>query len=212
MTMPPSTRPPGNRKSERSLAALSHALLMLLERKAFEDITTRELVDEAGIGQATFYRHYPTKASLLDAVASREIDALVQLALSMLDARSGQRGAYALVAYIDAHRRLWSALLRGGAAARMRSDLLSRLAGRVDDMPSNDLGWLPPELGIAFAATATIEILIWWLSQETPVPLTSVAEYLDRLAIAPTLRREPALGPGRFMLEVEGSVRIVSGD
>lgn len=212
MSPPKPTRAPGNAKSERSLAALSQAVLLLLERKAFEDITIRELVDEAGIGQATFYRHYPDKTALLDAVASREIDALVQLALSMLDARSGQRGAYALVAHIDAHRRLWSVLLRGGAAARMRSDLLARLAARVGEMPSNELGWLPPELGIAFAATATIEILVWWLSQDTPVPLGTVAEYLDRLAIAPTLRREPALGPGTFVLEVEGTVRIVSGD
>ncbi len=42
------------------------ALLELLERQPLEAITIREITDAAGVGYATFYRHYATKAALLD--------------------------------------------------------------------------------------------------------------------------------------------------
>ena len=201
-----------NRKSERSLAALRDALLKLLKHRTFDDLTVRDIVCEAGIGQATFYRHYATKASLLDAVAENEINALVNLALAMLDGGPGKRGSHVLIDYVDNHRTLWSALLGGGAAAIMRQGFMDRLSREFEDDTSGGAGWLPADLGIVFSVTATIEIIAWWLRQPETVPLAKVAEYLDRLAIAPTAPRNTDLGPGRFNIEIDGTIRIVPRD
>lgn len=46
---------------------LTEALLILLEKKPLEDITISELVDNAGVGRASFYRNYDNKEDILKA-------------------------------------------------------------------------------------------------------------------------------------------------
>jgi AcrR family transcriptional regulator len=45
----------------RSRQMLIKALLKLLARKDFEDISVQEIADEATLNRATFYLHYPDK-------------------------------------------------------------------------------------------------------------------------------------------------------
>lgn len=46
---------------------LTEALLILLEKKPLEDITISELVNNAGVGRASFYRNYDNKEDILKA-------------------------------------------------------------------------------------------------------------------------------------------------
>jgi AcrR family transcriptional regulator len=52
----------------RSRGLLMEALLRLLVRKEFEDISVQEIADEATLNRATFYLHYPDKNALLQAM------------------------------------------------------------------------------------------------------------------------------------------------
>jgi len=45
---------------------LVKALLLLLERRDFEDISIKELLLKAGVSKASFYRNYKTKEDILD--------------------------------------------------------------------------------------------------------------------------------------------------
>ena len=57
----------------RTRRTLLDALLRLIEARPFDQITIREIAGEAGIGYATFFRHYPSKDALLQDLASGEI-------------------------------------------------------------------------------------------------------------------------------------------
>lgn len=208
---------PKHLKSRRSLASLSDALVLLLERKSFDDVTVRDLAAEAGIGTATFYRHYPDKGALLDAVTNAEIDAFVELAMALLGEAGEKARALALIDYVSQHKRLWTALLAGGAAGMIRQGIVGRLEKEIGSGLPEGQGWVPAELGIAFGATATVEIIVWWLRQEQSVDREQVAEYLDRLAIAPTLSRGPHARPVTYVgkaitLRVDGSLCILPAE
>ena len=44
---------------------MDEALIMLLEKKAFEYITIKEICNEAGVNRSTFYLHYQNTSELL---------------------------------------------------------------------------------------------------------------------------------------------------
>jgi AcrR family transcriptional regulator len=70
----------------RSRQMLMEALLRLLNRKEFDDISIQEIADEAGLNRATFYLHYPDKNALLQAMtAARFRDLIARRGLSFTD-------------------------------------------------------------------------------------------------------------------------------
>jgi AcrR family transcriptional regulator len=169
----------------RTRAALRAALLSLVERKPFDQITIRDIVAEAGIGYATFFRHHPTKAALLEEVAADEIERLVSLSHPVLGEKGSFASSVTLCTYVSEHRALWSSLLTGGAAGVVREEFIKVALGIAPSLPAGG-GWLPTELGAVFGVTATVEILAWWLRQPE-FPVEKVAECLDRLVMAPTI-------------------------
>lgn len=165
----------------RSALALRTAFLALLERKSLDQITIRDICAEAGVHYATFFRHHPTKESLLDDIAKDEIAQLNALSLAIKGADDYLAGFQALCAYVGEHRALWSSLLNGGAGAAMREEWVrqsKRVAATVSPMNS----WLPSELGTICAATLIAETLAWWLGQpEEAYSIEQVAAILHRL-------------------------------
>jgi len=56
---------------------LMDALLRLLGKKEFEDISVQEVADEATLNRGTFYLHYPDKNSLLRAMTAERFRELI---------------------------------------------------------------------------------------------------------------------------------------
>jgi AcrR family transcriptional regulator len=70
----------------RSRQMLMEALLRLLARKEFNEISIQEIADEATLNRATFYLHYPDKNALLQAMtATRFRDLIARRGLSFTD-------------------------------------------------------------------------------------------------------------------------------
>jgi len=62
---------------KRTKNSLNQALLTLMEKKDFPDITIQELADEAMINRVTFYLHYYDKYELLDQCVKDNLDAIM---------------------------------------------------------------------------------------------------------------------------------------
>ena len=172
----------------RTRAALRRALLALLERKHFDQITVRDIAAEGGIGYATFFRHHESKAELLEEVAEEQIAALMALATPLLIAADTRGSCLALCRYVNEHRAIWSALLTGGAAGAMREEFIRQAMqfGAAQVQKSN---WLPVELGAIYGVSATVEILAWWLRQPDDFSVERIAEIVDRLVVTPAVGR-----------------------
>lgn len=171
----------------RSSGALREALLALLERKSFDQITVREICAQAGVHYATFFRHHPSKEALLDAVAADQIDTLVDLTLPMQGGGDDHWPWQALCAYVEEHRALWTTLLNGGAAAAMREEWLRRSLA-VAEAREPIGSWLPKELGTICSVSLIADTLSWWLAQPAGAySVEAVSKILDRLVTSSTL-------------------------
>ena len=168
----------------RTREALRIALLELLQSRPFEQITIREIASTAGIGYTTFFRHHPTRQSLLEEIAAEEMRQLLEHLLSTFDAADTRAQSLALCKYVADHRAVWSTLLTGGAAGTLREEFI-RIARKVAEASPHTARWLPPEVGIILVASGTIELLAWWLQQKRPISVQKVATIYERAVLAP---------------------------
>jgi AcrR family transcriptional regulator len=180
-------------RAVRTREALRRALLDLLEKKALEEISIRDIAAAAGVSYTTFFRHHTTKEALLDEIAAEQIQRFVELGWPNIEASDTRAASLTLCAYVDEHRQLWSTLLTGGAANALRAELL-RIARELAAKQNAPGSWLPSDLAVVFAVSSTIELLTWWLRQEKPLPSEQIAEIHDRLIITPTMSQAEPVG------------------
>lgn len=176
---------PGDARQVRSRQALTGALLELLEEKPFDQLTIREITARAGTGYATFFRHYPTKESLLGDVASEEIGGLLAMTIPILNAADSYESTKAVCAYVESHRKLWSALITGGAAGIVRDEFIRQARELPGEFQGSQKDWLPSDLGVTYGTGATFDLLAWWLAQPRRYSSDEIASILHRLIIAP---------------------------
>ncbi|HTU12878.1 MAG TPA: TetR/AcrR family transcriptional regulator [Allosphingosinicella sp.] len=170
----------------KSRAALRDALLALVAEHPFAEINIAMLADKAGVGYATFFRHYPDKEALLADVADAMIADLLARLLPLLldgDGRTAMRG---LAAYVDEHRPICRALLFGAGEA-IRAEITRRAIDRTRAAQTPTPSWLPRELAIVHGVGATLNIIGWWLQNGDEMSTDALAAALERLVIAPIL-------------------------
>lgn len=170
----------------RTRNTLLETLLRLVEARPFDQVTIREIAKEAGIGYATFFRHYPSKDALLHDLAAGEIAALLNQALPVLYAVDTRQSCITLFDYVNAHRVLWTTLLTGGAATMLKQEFTTQ-AKQIAEELGGAGGWLPDELRVVYAVSATVEIISWWLHQGPEFEVVRIAEILDRLVVTPAM-------------------------
>ncbi|WP_297495353.1 TetR/AcrR family transcriptional regulator [Acidocella sp.] len=185
---------PGDARTARSRAALCATLITLLEEKPFEQVTIREITARAKIGYATFFRHYPDKEALLNDLASDEIRQLSAMTLPMLHSAGTRIASRALCDYVWAHRKIWTALLTGGAAGTVKQEFVRQMR-QIAVAQGPFESWLPGDLRVAFSVGASLEILAWWLEQGEEISIERMADILDRLVVTPSLADAPEFQP-----------------
>lgn len=174
---------PRETRSTRTRPALLAAMLSLLEEKPFDQLTIRDITTRAQVGYVTFFRRYPDKDALLHDLSAGEIRKLIAMTMPLLYTVDSRAATQSLCAYLWEHRKLWSALLTGGAAAILKDEFVRQAQEQAVDRPTT----LPGDLATVLPVASTIEILAWWLKQADPPSIPRMAEILDTLVITPIL-------------------------
>jgi AcrR family transcriptional regulator len=177
---------PQQQRNTKSRAALCEGLLLLLMEKPFEEITAKDITARAEVGYATFFRHYPDKETLLHHLSADEIKRLLGMSMPIFYTVDSLASNQAVCAYVWEHRRLWTGLLTGGAAAILKEEYL-RQALTLFEEAANPKSWLPGDLAVTFAVNSLLEILTWWLKQTEPPSIKQMAEILNRLTVIPVM-------------------------
>jgi AcrR family transcriptional regulator len=185
----PASPPAEDARIVRSRGKLHEALLRLMQKTPFEQITIRGVAAKAGVGYTTFFRLYDSKDALLHDVAAEEVARLCDLTAPIYDATQSQTACLALCVYIEERRALWRALLAGGAGF-VREELRQQ-GVRLAAPRRAARGALPDDLSVTLATAVMFEVLAWWLRQKQPMSAAAVADILDRTAIAPAEARSP---------------------
>lgn len=168
----------------KSRGALRTALLALVTEMPFEDLSVAAITTRAGVGYATFFRHYATREALLAEIADDLIRQLLDLIAPLMLAQENDAAALALACFVDTHRPLCRALLVGAGDA-MRRDITTRSITAAGQSGVAMPDWLPQDLGVIHGVAATLTIIRWWLEQDPPQEAAVVADIIEKLVFSP---------------------------
>lgn len=175
-------RRPYDQRVVKSRLALRSGLLSLLETRSLEQITIKEITQEAKVSYPVFFRQFAGKEELLADIATSEVRNLLEQTYATFDPQS--TSSRQLCLYIAAHKSLWKSLLTTGAAPAMRTEF-ARLSAQIGHAGHRANPWLPVELASAYVASGVFEVLSWWLNQPSDYPVENVVKLLDTLIIRP---------------------------
>jgi AcrR family transcriptional regulator len=177
----------------RTREALQQAMMALLAEQPLEAITVRAVTARAGVGYATFFRHYVDKDALVTDIVEALTADFLQQAAPLLRQRDRRAAARSLVAYVRERAPMHRALLAGEGGETVRAGLMRRYLDAVAHARTRPLEGAIDELKLFHLVSAILNLLSWWLRNMDRVEAETMAEMIDRLVLTPLgeLRSNP---------------------
>ena len=180
----------------RTREALREAMIALAAESPLEAITVRAIAGRAGVGYATFFRHYGDKDALLADVAERLIQDFLRQARPLLVQRNRLAAARSLCAFVGERVPLYQALLAGGSGETVRAEMLRQTMATMAQARQRPAEGPLDDLILFHLVSATLNMLAWWLRHLDAVDIDTMAEMIDRAVLTPisALRARPPEG------------------
>lgn len=182
----------------RTREALRQAMIDLAAESSFDAITVRAIAARAGVGYATFFRHYADKDALLADVADVFTQAFLAQVRPLLREKDRRGAARSLCAFVEANLAIHLALIAGGAGDTVRAGMLRQTMETLSRARSTAPGGPLDDLLLFHLVSAILNLLAWWLRNPGRVDADTMAEIIERAVLTPvgSLKRGPpeALG------------------
>jgi AcrR family transcriptional regulator len=173
-----------DRRVRRTKAALQQAMVDLVVEQGYESISIDALAARADVTRATFYAHYPSKATLLTAVVDRFADEVIAALATTDGAQVPAVRLELLLERARGSRNVLSIIVRGeGDGAPLR-----RFTERVEEVIASDLAARVAERKVEprvdaslitrLRAAQVVAAVAWFLDHDDAEP-TATAEAVD---------------------------------
>lgn len=169
----------------RTREALQQAMMALLAEQPLEALTVRAITARAGVGYATFFRHYEDKDALVTAIVEALTADFLHRAAPLLRQRDRRAAARSLVDYVRERAPVHRALLAGEGGETVRAGLLRRYLDAVSHARGRPLEGPLDELKLFHLVSSILNLLAWWLRNMDAVDPETMAEMIDRLVLTP---------------------------
>ena len=156
--------------SEMMKSYIADALLLLMENKAFQDITVSEIVKKAGVNRSTYYRHFETKEDVI-------IYYLDNLSLELIEWEKRQKLDFKqhlirMYEHYYNHKKQMMTIYKSGQAQLLLEVLKKYLVSdRHTDKTTKD------QYSIAFHIGGTFNQFLLWFSRNMEDSPADMAKY-----------------------------------
>lgn len=175
--------PKVDRRILKTQEALKKAVIELMSKKNFDDITIQEISDTANLSRGTIYLHYIDKYDLLDKLIESHIDELREFCKEAAE-MDYVEGTMIWTEYFEKNYSFFSMMLTSRGAPFFRKRFLDFLIEefRKDvDITKGKNEEIEEEILVRFVASAQVGIIEWWFANDKPVTHVKLAEQLGTL-------------------------------
>jgi AcrR family transcriptional regulator len=180
----------------RTREALRGAMTELAEESPLDSITVRAIAARAGVGYATFFRHYSDKDALLADVIDTLVREFLAQAAPWLRQRDRIGSAKFMCNFVAGRLAIYKALIAGGSGETVRAEMLRQTMTTMAQSSPRQIAGPQDDLVLFQTVSGILNLLAWWLRNLDTVDADTMAEIIDRLVLTPvsTIRREPPAG------------------
>ena len=175
---------------QRTRRLLQEALIELVNRQNYDQLTIRDITRHAQVGYKTFFRHYESKEALLQAV----INGVLAQFRHQIAAESNPDAVTknTLVAFRLAKQNadLYRAVLSSPMSGQLLEPVIQMMlqdAAQFSADPS-----LPNDLVGQYFASSMLGLTQWWLTKGEAFSAEEMVQFVDRLVIRPIQQRPDA--------------------
>jgi AcrR family transcriptional regulator len=178
-----------DRRSLRTRQLLNTALIEVMHRKRYDEITVQDIIDQANVGRSTFYAHYLDKEDLLASGFARVLDEFSQPGEHLAsEATLTPPDLTWFFSHVQDHRQLYVSLVRAGAIDRLFKKSHAHLRQNIEQylgglLPDGAEPALPLPLVADYMAGAILTMLTWWLANDLPYPPEAMSRMFHRLVL-----------------------------
>ncbi|MFS0907510.1 TetR/AcrR family transcriptional regulator [Priestia aryabhattai] len=174
-----------DRRITKSQEAIKKAVIELMSKKKFDDITIQDIADRANVNRGTIYLHYLDKFDLLDKIIDEHINKLRVMCESATEMDLDfVESNVEWFEYFESNYSFFSTLLASSQASYFRSQFLDLLIEEIkNDIDTTKLinGELDEEVILQFIVTSFVGIVEWWITKGMPYPPRVIAVQLGIL-------------------------------
>lgn len=169
----------------RTHKLLWEALMAEMSSRPFEQITVRDICEQAMVHRTTFYKHYEDKYALLEQGMRQMYDTLLA-EVNTSSAPPSMNDPHAtivrLFVHVAEHQQFYKLMLCGNGISRFQKLVKEYIIEHTEVKlstftPVNQELVVPPAVQAQFFAGALLSILAWWLENDLPFPPEQVAHY-----------------------------------
>ena len=180
-----------DRRTLRTQEMLIRALLELIEKTHYDQITVKDIVEQANVGRSTFYAHYQNKDELLIGGFEHMLNMLVQ----HIDFSAGEQltiDTSMLFKHAQGHFEIYRTLIWGSGFELLIQDGHAVLSQKIEDrlkilIPSDENIQVPLSILAYIVAGALLVLLKWWLDNKLPYAPEQMDEFFQ-LIMMPGIR------------------------
>lgn len=168
----------------RSRERLREAMVRLTIEKGFDQVTIREISEQAGVGFKTFYRHYANRDALMQDVLRSIVDDIVeQLVIGEISQEADLQNAIKIFEYVRTNEAFFRVIIDLSVLNLMIEPLLE-ITHQVIAATSPHLSKesIPLSLIVHKQLWELIGYIRWWLENGMEPPVEEMALYYVNLS------------------------------
>jgi AcrR family transcriptional regulator len=177
-----------DRRVKRTEKLLMDSLISLSLKKGYDQVTIKDITDQADIAYSTFFRHYPDKPALLAALVGEAVNSLRDL-LSLLPDKNPEDEGKLLFQHVEEHEALYRVIFSSHGISNVLQPVLDDIKRElVKQYRSYEQVLLPPDVVANHVVTSILAMVRWWLDSDRPYSVERMGHIYSELIIKATAR------------------------
>lgn len=169
---------PQDRRVRKTQSAIKSALITLLNKKSFEEITIQEISDLADVNRSTFYTHFIDKYDLLDKMEDEKIDNIRRFLKNSVDdggvnitEKQLKETMEFVINSIGEHLEFYRLMFRIGKDSSLHEKLYDLLTGHLNQVANDDdkIGDIPFLYFMSYVSGAGLSFIRHWVEDENRI-------------------------------------------